>query len=101
MGIEEITGVSGPSVFSQEDRIMNTTKMVERTFGLPVGDVGEVIMQDDRAVLSFTYKGAAHILRWLRTQRGGIAWYLDDSEQPILLGEPGRAMQRLVRVLDR
>lgn len=99
MGIEEIAAVSPASIFSEEDRIMHTTKMVERTFGIPFADLGQVVMQGDRAVLSFSYNGAQHTLRWERTERGGINWFVDDSTQAIVLGEPGRAMQRLIKAL--
>jgi hypothetical protein len=99
MGLEELTTKSPASIFSDEDRIMHTTKMVERTFGVEASQIGEIVMKDDRAVLNFNYKGTQHTLRWERTGRGGIVWFVDDSTQGIVLGEPGRAMQRLVTAL--
>jgi len=99
MSIQDLAKASTTSVFTEDDRIMHTQKMVERTFGMPASDLGQIILLNSHAILSFEYNGQVHTLRWQRTERGAIVWYLDESERSIVLGEQARALARLFAVL--
>jgi hypothetical protein len=99
MGLEELVNGAAASVITEEDRIMHTQKMVERAFGRPVSDLGEVTMKDGQAVLSFDYAGAKHTLRWARQSSGAIFWFVDDSAKPLVLGQQERAISRLHEAL--
>jgi len=96
MGFQELLAEGTSGVITEEDRLMHTAKMVERAFGRPVADLGEVSMlSDGRAVLSFDYSGKKHTLGWVRQSSGAIFWYLDDSTRPLVLGQQERALARL------
>ena len=100
MGLQELLDVATEGVITEEDRLMHTAKMVERAFGRPVADLGEVSMlSDGQAVLSFDYSGKKHTLRWARQSSGAIFWFLDDSARPLVLGQQERALARLHRAL--
>jgi len=101
MPIDDLITSTRPSPFTSEDRISHTTKMVERTFGRPVADLGEVVMVDGVAVLGFKYADEAHTLAWRRQQNGAIFWYLDGGERPIVLSDSTRALARLQAALER
>jgi len=95
MALNDLMAERAASPITDEDRVMHTTKMVERAFGRPVGDLGEVTFKDGNAVLLFDYAGAKHTLRWARQSSGAIFWYLDDSPKPLVLGQAERALGRL------
>jgi hypothetical protein len=99
MGLEELVNQAAESVITPEDRVMHTTKMVERAFGRPVVDLGEVVLQDGVAVLAFDYGGKKHTLRWARQSSGAIFWYIDASEKALVLGQQERALGRLYEAL--
>ncbi len=99
MGLQDLLKGEVESVITADDRIMHTEKMVERAFGRPASDLGEIVMQDGKAVLSFDYAGGTHTLRWERQSSGAIFWYVDDSRKPLVLGQQERALGRLHDVL--
>lgn len=99
MALNDLMAEQAASPITDEDRIMHTTKMVERAFGRPVGNLGEVTFKDGNAVLLFDYKGTKHTLRWARQSSGAIFWYLDDSTRPLVLGQAERALGRLQAAL--
>lgn len=101
MGIEQLSSEARQSPFTEEDRIMHTTKMVERTFGRPAADIGTVEMQGDRAVLVIDWGGKKRTLRWTRTGKGAIHWFVDDDPTPLVLGTSGQATGRLADRLGR
>lgn len=88
------------SVFTSDDRLMHTTKMVERSFGRSVEEVGRVEMDGDRAVLVVSYGGREHKLRWSRQGNGSIFWFVDDNPTPLVLGTSDSAARRLVERLS-
>jgi hypothetical protein len=100
MALDQLANQARESVITEDDRIMHTTKMVERSFGLPVADLGTVAMVDGNAVLKFDYAGGAHTLRWARQSSGAIFWYVDASEKPLVLGSAEKALSRLRERLD-
>lgn len=99
MGLAELVKGAAESVITEDDRIAHTTKMVERAFGRPVEDLGEVAYRDGQAVLLFDYAGAKHTLSWARQSSGAIFWYIDGSERPLVLGQQDRALSRLQEAL--
>lgn len=100
MPLQDLVQQESTGVITDADRIMHTTKMVERTFGVAASNLGDVVVQDGRAVLSFDYAGAKHTLRWERQSSGGIFWYLDGSAKAIVLSSSDRALTRLQEALD-
>lgn len=101
MALENLLNLEQQSVITDDDRIMHTTKMVERTLGVSVADLGTVEIRDGQAVLVFSYKGTPHTMRWERQSSGAIFWFLDNSDHKLILGESGRAFQRLRAALDQ
>jgi hypothetical protein len=99
MALNDLMAEQVESPITEEDRIMHTTKMVERAFGRPVSDLGEVSFKDGKAVLLFDYNGKKHTLAWARQSSGAIFWYLDDSTRPLVLGQSDRALGRLQEAL--
>lgn len=99
MPLGDLVSSERSSPFSEDDRIMHTTKQVERAFGVPVDQVGEVVMDGDRAVLRVEFGGTQHLLRWERDGHGQIFWYADDNPTRIVLGGQDRAAQRLAQAL--
>lgn len=90
-----------PSPFTPEDRLMHTTKMVERTFGRPAEEVGRVELDGERAVLIVSWAGKDRKLRWARSSRGAIQWYVDDDPTPIVLGTSTTAPRLLAQALNK
>lgn len=101
MGLNELIPQERVSPFSPDDRIMHTTKMVERTFGVELSTLGRVEMQDGQAVLMFSANGADHSLAWARRPAGAIVWYLDGSDDPLILGGSDKALTRLLAHVGR
>ena len=89
--------VTTPTV-SPADALEQTAKLIERTFGTPITQMGELSMLDGRPALTFTHNSASHILTWERDRSSAVVFRVDGEIVPGLGGE-GSA-QRLIRWLD-
>jgi len=96
MGLDQLIAQERVSPFTDEDRVMHTSKMVERTFGVELSTLGRVEMKNGQAALIFSANGADHSLSWARRPNGSIVWYLDGSDDPLVLGGSDRALARLL-----
>lgn len=90
--------IAPPLELSDEDKIAQTEKLIERTFNTTAAQLGEVKIIDGGAALVFTHNGAAHTLTWERDRNSAIVYKVDGKPVPGLGGE-GSAM-RLARWLD-
>jgi hypothetical protein len=101
MGVEQLAGEVRASPFTDDDRIMHTRKMVERSFGRSVEELGTVEMREGGAVLVFDWGGKQHTMRWVRGGRGHVSWYVDDDPAPLVLGSVDQAAGRLAQRMNR
>lgn len=85
--------------FSNEDRIMHTTKYAERSFDQPIDAIGTVEMRGKLAVLVVTVDGVAHELAWARQPNGHIMWFTLADSQPLPAGPSSRALTQIKGVL--
>lgn len=99
MSLQDLVTAPKPSPFTAEDRIMHTTKVAERTFGVDVAQIGTVETDGDRAVLVLDVGGKRRVLRWQRHQRGQIQWFVDDNEKPLVLAGGNDPLARLYQEL--
>lgn len=90
--------VAATSSISDEDQLAQTAKLVERTFGRPAAELGELAMADGAPALTFAHNGASHILTWERDHNSAPVFKVDGVAVPGLGGE-GSAL-RLARWLD-
>lgn len=94
-----LTDLAAPVAgISEEDRLAQTAKLFERTFGRPAADLGELKMLDGTPSLTFTHNGTAHILTWERDRNSAVVFRVDGDIVPGIGGE-GSAL-RLVRWID-
>lgn len=100
MALDQLVNQEREQVITEDDRIMHTTKMVERSFGMPVAELGSVAIADGQAVLNFDYASKKHTLRWARQSSGAIFWFLDDNTKHLVLGSADKALSRLRERLD-
>lgn len=89
--------VTAPAPISDEDRLAQTTRLIERTFGQPVTDLGDLSMLDGEPTLTFEHNGT-HALTWERDRNSAILFKVDGVMVPGLGGEG--SPQRLIRWLD-
>lgn len=99
MALADLVNQERESPFTDDDRIAHTSKLAERTFGRPVEEIGQVVLQDGRAVLLVNHDGRDRALHWERSPNGSIFWYADGGTQPIALQGGDRAVATLVRAL--
>jgi len=99
MSLQDLATAPKESPFSKEDRIMHTTKMVERTFGVSASELGTIEMDGDRAVLVLEVAGTRHVLRWRRSQRGQVQWFAGDDDKPLALAGGNNPLARLYQEL--
>lgn len=76
MALTDLIKESSGEIFTPEERIAQTEKLIERAFGVPAGDVGVVQMLDGQPALLVDYSGE-HYLTWARDGRGRVIWTLD------------------------
>ncbi|NJK81339.1 MAG: hypothetical protein HC914_16205 [Chloroflexaceae bacterium] len=89
---------SAAEPFTPEERIAQTEKLVQRTFGVPAGELGELAMLDGRPVLTIQHNGAAHALTWSRDPKGRVVWNVDGTPAMGVGGD--NALVKLARALD-
>jgi hypothetical protein len=99
MAFSDIAAQESESPFTDDDRMMHTSKLAERTFGRSVDELGQVVMQDGRAVLQISHDGANHTLAWSRAPSGAIFWYLDGSAEPLALQGGDRAVTAVLKAI--
>lgn len=88
-----------PANLSDEDKIAQTAKLVQRTFGVEASQLGEIRIVDGAPVLAFSHNGRDHILSWERDRNSAVVWGVDGVKVPGLGGEG--AIDRLAEWLDR
>lgn len=99
MALDTLVQAGAGPVFTDEERIAQTEKLIERAFGVPAADVGRVEMRDGAPVVVVSYKGGEHTLSWARDHRGRIAWTLD-GKRPVLGIGGDNAAKALAAAID-
>jgi hypothetical protein len=88
------------SPVSDEVRIAQMEKLVERTLGVPASELGTLEMRDSTPTLVFQHEGAEHTLTWKREMMGNIIWTLDSRKQITFSGDRQKDMRRLQEALS-
>lgn len=99
MPFSDLVSQESESPFSDDDRIMHTAKLAERTFGRSADEIGQVVIQEGRAVLQISHDGQNHTLAWSRSPNGSIFWFLDGSAEPLALQGGDRAVNAVLRAI--
>jgi len=89
---------AAPPAISDEDKLAQTAKLFERTFGRPAADWGTLAIVNGAGALTFEHNGNTHILTWERDRNSAPVFLVDGEVVPGLGGE-GSAL-RLARWLD-
>lgn len=97
MPIADLVSPAAPT-FPPEVQLAQTAKLIERTFGVPAADLGELAMHDGIPGLTVTHKGAQRLITWERDNKARVVWRIDGM--PVLgIGGEG-ALNKLVAALD-
>lgn len=101
MPLSDLIGGERQSPFTDDDRLEHMRKHVERAFGRPAADVGEIGVKDGVAVLTVQHGGKSHQLTYQRDPYGGIVWNVVGRPGRIVLGTSDKAPANLARALDQ